>query len=130
MPQMFSNAVAYEEVMGRWSRHLATLFLDFAGVGDAERVLDVGCGTGSLVQGILERTRGTRVVGIDPAEAFVDYARARFAHSRASFDRGSALKLPYLDASFDRSLSLLVFQFLQQPGVAASEMRRVTRAGG
>jgi SAM-dependent methyltransferase len=127
---MFSNAIAYEEVMGRWSSRLAELFLDFAKVGDADRVLDVGCGTGSLVKIILERTRRARVVGIDPAEAFVDYARTRFPDSRASFDCGSALALPYPDASFDRSLSLLVFQFLQQPGSAASEMRRVTRIGG
>jgi SAM-dependent methyltransferase len=130
MTQMFSNAIAYEAVMGRWSSRLAALFLDFAKVGDADRVLDVGCGTGSLVKGILERTQRARVVGIDPAEAFVDYGRARFPDSRATFDCGSALKLPYPDASFDRSLSLLVFQFLAQPGIAASEMRRVTRPGG
>ena len=130
MTQMFSNAAAYEEMMGRWSSRLAALFLDFAGVGDAERVLDVGCGTGSLVGSILERTQRARVVGIDPVEAYVDYSRSRFPDPRASFDCGSAFNLPYPDASFDRSLSLLVFQFLKQPGMAASEMRRATRAGG
>lgn len=127
---MFSDAAAYEAMMGRWSSRLAALFLDFAQVGDADRVLDVGCGTGSLVNGILERTRRARVVGIDPAEAFVEFARARFAGARATFDCGSAFHLPYPDASFDHSLSLLVFQFLKQPGAAAAEMRRVTRSGG
>jgi len=127
---MFSDAIAYEEMMVRWSSRLAGLFLDFAEVGDADNVLDVGCGTGSLVKGILERTRRAHVVGIDPAEPFIDYARASLPVSRASFDCGSALNLPYPDASFDRSLSLLVFQFLKQPGIAASEMRRVTRRGG
>jgi SAM-dependent methyltransferase len=127
---MFSDAIAYEAMMGRWSRRLAALFLDFAEIGDADRVLDVGCGTGSLVKGILERTQRARVVGIDPVQAFVDFCRARFPDSRASFECGSAFKLPYPDASFDRSLSLLVFQFLKQPGTAASEMRRVTRTGG
>jgi SAM-dependent methyltransferase len=130
MTRMFANAIAYEAMMGRWSSRLATLFLDFAKVGDADRVLDVGCGTGSLVGGILDRAQRARVVGIDPAEAFVDYARTRFPASRASFDCGSASKLPYADASFDHSLSLLVFHFLEQPGTAASEMRRVTRTGG
>ena len=130
MTPMFSDAIAYEAMMGRWSSRLAALFLDFAEVGDADRVLDVGCGTGSLVQGVLERAQHARVVGIDPAEAFVDYARSRFRGSRATFDCGSALALPYPDAAFDCSLSLLVFQFLKQPGTAASEMRRVTRTGG
>lgn len=127
---MFSDAIAYEAVMGRWSSRLATLFLDFAELGDPGRVLDVGCGTGSLVKGILERTRRARVVGIDPVQSFIEYGRARFPDLRASFDCGSALDLPYADASFDCSLSLLVFQFLKRPAAAASEMRRVTRTGG
>jgi SAM-dependent methyltransferase len=67
---------------------------------------------------------------IDPLRRLSITARARFTDSRASFDCGSALYLPYPNASFDRCLSLLVFQFLKQPGVAASEMRRVTRASG
>lgn len=127
---MFSDAAAYEAMMGRWSRRLAVPFLDFAKVGDAERVLDVGCGTGSLVEAILEKTRRARVVGIDPAEGAVAYARTRIPDPRASFDCGSAFELPYADATFDCSLSLLVLHLLKQPGTAAAEMRRVTRAGG
>jgi ubiquinone/menaquinone biosynthesis C-methylase UbiE len=100
---MFSNAIAYEEMMGRWSSHLAPLFLDFAKVGDADRILDVGCGTGSLVGTILERTQRARVVGIDPAAPFLDYGRSRFPDGRATFDRGSAFRLPCPDASFDHS---------------------------
>ncbi len=39
----------YELQMGRWSRRLAEPFLDFAGpLGKGERILDLGCGTGSL----------------------------------------------------------------------------------
>src|SRR5688572_27846937 len=130
MAQMFANAVAYEEMMGRWSKRLAALFLDFARIGDAHKILDVGCGTGSLVQSILDRTRRAQIVGIDPAQALIDYSRAHFPDARVTFDFGSALKLPYPDASFDHALSLLVFQFLQQRGTAAYEMRRVTRARG
>jgi hypothetical protein len=38
----------YEQLMGHWSQRLARLFIDFTGVADGERILDVGCGTGSL----------------------------------------------------------------------------------
>ena len=47
------DAAAYEQVMGRWSRRLAPLFIDFAGVGEGERLIDVGCGTGSLAFALL-----------------------------------------------------------------------------
>jgi len=130
MADMFANATAYENMMGRWSKRLAPLFLDFAHIGDADRILDVGCGTGSLVQIISDRLKRAHIVGIDPAQPSIDYSRARFSDSRITFDCGSALKLPYADVSFAHALSLLVFQFLTGPAVAASEMRRVTRPGG
>ena len=43
------DAAVYERSMGRWSRRLAPGFYEFAHIGDAPRVLDVGCGTGSLL---------------------------------------------------------------------------------
>ena len=42
------NAAGYEQLMGRWSQRLARPFIEFAGVEDGEKILDVGCGTGSL----------------------------------------------------------------------------------
>ena len=46
---MFRNAESYERLMGRWSRRLAPLLIGFGGLSDGDRVLDVGCGTGSLI---------------------------------------------------------------------------------
>ena len=50
MPSMFNarDADNYERLMGRWSRRLAPLFIDHAGIADGENVIEVGCGTGSL----------------------------------------------------------------------------------
>ncbi|MGA8379527.1 MAG: hypothetical protein WB710_00175, partial [Stellaceae bacterium] len=50
MPSMFNarDAANYERLMGRWSRRLAPLFIEHAGLRDGETVLEVGCGTGSL----------------------------------------------------------------------------------
>lgn len=130
MAEMFADAVAYEELMGRWSTHLAPLFASFAKVSDGGRVLDVGCGTGSLTRTLADLTRRSEIVGVDPVQPFIEHARARLTVPRITFDRGSALDLPYPDASFAYTLSLLVLHFIPQADRAAHEMRRVTRPEG
>lgn len=65
--KMFSNADAYEVNMGRWSQQLAPLFIEFAGIRDGDRMLDVGCGTGSLSLALAGATRRSEIVGIDPS---------------------------------------------------------------
>ena len=126
----FSNAQAYDRHTGRFSRPLAGQFIDFSGVKDGERLLDIGCGTGSLAFTAAALTRRSEIVGIDPSASFIEYARSRTNDPRLSFEIGNALSLPYPDGSFDKCLSLLVIQFIQDVRRAVSEMRRVTRQGG
>lgn len=130
MAAMFVNAAAYEKYMGRWSVQLAPLFANFVKVNDGGKILDVGCGTGSLVKILADRTQKSQIAGIEPSQAFVDYARSRFSDPRISVDRGSAFDLPFADDTFDNSLSLLVFHLIPHPDKAAMEMRRVTRPSG
>ena len=130
MADMFANARAYEARMGRWSARLAPLFVHFAQITDGGRVLDVGCGTGSLVRTVVAMTHQSAIVGIDPAQPFLEYARTQVADPQITFDRGNALDLPYPAEAFDYTLSLLVLMFIPHPEQAAGEMRRVTRPGG
>jgi ubiquinone/menaquinone biosynthesis C-methylase UbiE len=65
------NAEAYEQVMGRWSRRLAPLLIRFGGLADGDRVLDVGCGTGSLTFAVPEIADVASVAGIDQSGAYV-----------------------------------------------------------
>lgn len=130
MGDMFSDALAYEGLMGRWSLRLAPLFAGFSKVTDGGRVLDVGCGTGSLVRTVAGMTRRSKIVGIDPAAPFIEYARAQVVDTRLSFEVGSALDIPYPPESFAYTLSLLVLHFIPEPEKAAKEMRRVTCRGG
>lgn len=130
MAEKFANADAYERLMGRWSARLAPLFVAFARLRGGNRVLDVGCGTGSLTRALADLPGQPAVAGIDPAQPFIDYCRQRHADTRFAFDCGNAMALPYPDDAFDHALSLLVFMFIPQPEKAAAEMRRVTRADG
>ena len=127
---MFEVAEAYEVMMGRWSRQLAPLFVEFAGVRDGERVLDVGCGTGSLSATLVRVTGASKIVGIDPSKGFIEYARTLVTDSRVTFELGDAQELPYADGSFDRCMALLIVHFVPDAPKAANEMRRVTRKGG
>ncbi|MGH7322223.1 MAG: class I SAM-dependent methyltransferase [Candidatus Rokuibacteriota bacterium] len=128
--RMFSNAEAYERLMGRWSQRLAVQLLEFAGVRDGDRVLDVGSGTGSLALATAAATRRSEVVGIEPTVAFVEYARARTTDARLRFEVGDAQDLPYSEAAFDRTLACLVLMFVPDAPRAVAEMRRVTRPAG
>lgn len=116
--------------MGRWSKRLAPLFLDFAGINDGERVLDVGCGTGSLTFAITERSNIGSIEAIDFEEQFVEALRQKSNDPRIVARQGDACALFFEDQQFDRALSLLVLHFVSDPAKAISEMRRVVRPGG
>ncbi len=124
------DAAQYEQMMGRWSRELAALFIEFVGVRDGEKVLDVGCGTGSLTYALLDRAGGLRITGIDQAPVFLDAARAKPKAASIRFEQADATALPFEDASFDRALSLLVLHFVPESERALAEMRRVVKPGG
>jgi SAM-dependent methyltransferase len=123
---MFSEGDGYERFMGRWSRRLALLFVTFAGVTEGDRVLDVGSGTGALsaAAGAVE---SVQVKGIEPSQAFVRYAQE---HTEGRFEVGDALALPFPDDAFDRTLSMLVLNFVPDAAAALQQMIRVTRPGG
>jgi SAM-dependent methyltransferase len=130
-PNMFGNAEAYERFMGRWSRLVAPRLVDFSDLPEGGRVLDVGSGTGALAFAIAERKVGVRVLGIDPSEEYAAYATRRNPFpDRTGFEVGDAQRMRFSDASFDAALSLLVFNFIPDPGKALAELRRVTRPGG
>lgn len=120
----------YELQMGRWSRRLAPLLVDFAGVTNADRVLDVGCGTGNLAVCLVGHPTIGSVCGIDLSPVYIEHAKHGNDDSRLSFEVGDACALPFADACFDHSLSLLALQFTPDVNLAVREMRRVTRPGG
>src|SRR5918996_2851353 len=130
MTAMWTEAEAYEQLMGRWSRKLAPLLIEFAGVQDGDRVLDVGCGTGALTRTLLERMPHSEVVGVDMSSTFIEHGRQQLINPRVSLEVGDAQTLPYPNADFDKCLSLLVLNFVPDAPQAAGEMCRVTRPGG
>jgi SAM-dependent methyltransferase len=128
--KMFSMSSGYELYMGRWSRLLAPAYVEFAGVRDGQRVLDVGTGTGALASALEAATRSSEIVGIDPSAGFIEFAKKNAKSGRARFETGDAQALQLGDASFDQTMALLVMNFIPDHQKAVAEMRRVTRPGG
>lgn len=126
----FDDSPAYERAMGRWSRAVAPVFLQWLAPPANARWLDVGCGTGILAHTLLELCSPAAVTGIDSAVAQVEQASRGPAAGRASFEVGDARRLPFPNKSFDIVTSALVLNFIPQRQQALAEMRRVARAGG
>ena len=128
---MFEDAQAYERFMGRWSSALAPQFVDFTGLPDTGQVLDVGSGTGALTFSIARLRAHCQVTGVDPSEQYVGYATSRNPFpDRVAFRVGDGQELVFADATFENTLSLLVFNFIPDTKRALREVGRVTRPGG
>jgi SAM-dependent methyltransferase len=121
-------AESYECYMGRYSRPLAPLFADFAGVRPGMRVVDVGCGPGPLAEALAERIGLERVAAADPSAPFATACAARIPG--AEVRQAHAERLPWPEGSFDAALAQLVVNFMRDPVAGVSEMRRVVRPGG
>jgi SAM-dependent methyltransferase len=125
------DADNYEKLMGRWSRRLAPIFIEHSGIADGEEILEIGCGTGSLTFTLPEAARLAGLTAIDHSEIYLAAAKAKNRDPRIHLEQGDGCALRFADASFDRSLSMLVLpSVVPQPEQMVAEMRRVTRPGG
>jgi SAM-dependent methyltransferase len=104
-------------------------FLDFVGAADGQRVLDLGCGTGSLTFALARRADVRSIYGLDYSAAYVDYANRRNSDTRIKFLAGDACAIPFANGAFDEVLSVLMLHFVPQAEQAVTEMRRVARSG-
>lgn len=130
--QLATEGEAYEPLTGRWSRQVAPRFLDSIDAGRGGRWLDVGCGTGALIQAILDAETPKEVVGVDPSSAYIAYARRQIADPRVRYEVGDARALPVASNQYDAVVSGLVINVLPAGGqmAAAREMTRAARQGG
>jgi ubiquinone/menaquinone biosynthesis C-methylase UbiE len=97
------------------------------------RLLDVGCGPGSITLDLAAAVAPGEVVGIDLRPEVIAQARAAAAErgtANVRFEVGSAYDLPFPDASFDAAFAHMVLIHLREPVRALAEVRRVLRPGG
>ncbi len=104
-----------------------------AELAGAQRVLEIGCGTGNLAIRAKKSHPSIDVIGSDPDPLALRRARRKaFRLSGIRFERGYAQRLPYGDGEFDRVLSSMMLHHLDSDAktAAAAEIFRVLRPGG
>lgn len=126
----FLDGAAYETMMGAWSRLVGLKFLGWMSPRPGLSWLEVGCGNGAFTELIAETCAPKELVGIDPAEPQLTFARERPGVRHAVFLKGYASALPFGDGAFDATVSALVLFFVPDPAQALMEMVRVTRTAG
>lgn len=108
--------------------------LEQAQIERTHQVLEIGCGTGTLLTRLKHRYPDATAIGLDPDPKALARARrkAEAAGLSIQFDEGFADRLPYPVGSFDRVLSSFMFHHLSSEAKAKTmhEVRRVLRAGG
>jgi ubiquinone/menaquinone biosynthesis C-methylase UbiE len=129
-PEAYERKAAVE-FLGQRKRAYDRL-VTLAEIGSGDRVLDIGCGTGYLCRRAAAVTGPTgAVVGVDPSEPMVEYAR-RVSPAWCAYQKAPGDHVDAADASFDAVLSSLAIHHVPQDRQAATfaEMFRVLRPGG
>jgi len=97
------------------------------------RLLDCGCGPGSITVDLAQAVAPGEVIGIDLREDALAQGRALASDrgiANVTFQTASIYQLPYPDGSFDVTFACAVIQHLGAPLTALQEMRRVLKPGG
>lgn len=94
-----------------------------------DNVLDVGCGTGPVIELLSKKYPEKHFVGLDITPAMIEVAQSKRL-SNAEFIVGDAENLPFGDGSFDAVLCANSFHHYPNPGAFLREAHRVLRPGG
>jgi ubiquinone/menaquinone biosynthesis C-methylase UbiE len=130
LQDVWAAGSTYEGFMGRWSRQLAPLFASWLQVPAGAHWLDVGCGTGAMTDAISREAEPTSVLGCDPAESFIEFARRHTPHRHASFAVAGSGGLPRRAGGYGCVTSLFALNFLPDPVAGLREMRDLAAPGG
>jgi ubiquinone/menaquinone biosynthesis C-methylase UbiE len=109
---------------------VAAFFLPFIKPG--MRLLDIGCGPGSITAGLAQRVEPAETIGIDPSPSVIEAAKslAKAKAKHLTFEVGNIYECRFANETFDAVFAHQVLQHLRQPVDALRQMRALLKAGG
>jgi ubiquinone/menaquinone biosynthesis C-methylase UbiE len=120
------------EYDAKWSFYVETTTretLARLNLGPEDRLLDVGCGTGTLLHQLSRSYPGARLSGVDPVPEMLAVAHQRLP-AEIELREGWAERLPFPDERFNVVVSCNMFHYIRKPAAALREMERVLSPGG
>jgi ubiquinone/menaquinone biosynthesis C-methylase UbiE len=127
----------FYDLVQRWlvgDVHFKRRLIEQARIEAGQKVVDLGCGTGTLAIMVKQAHPQAEVSGLDADPQMLKVATAKAARAGAAvkFERGMTFSLPFPDASVDRVLSSLMIHHLKTPDKerTAQEIQRVLKPGG
>ena len=123
-----------------WTHEIRAYLFDRIGLTQSDLVLEVGCGTGSILTELRDREKSiadqsykrinacAKILGLDLDPEFLQFARAHLVD--IPLIGGDAYHLPFKRAAFNHTFCHFLLLWVKDPHVVISEMRRVTKPGG
>lgn len=123
--------IACQSMLDRVLAPVTRSIIETAAPRASERVLDIGCGCGSLCHDVAELVGGSgRVVGLDISRPMVDHARKTSDRSHVDFVAGDAQTHELEPASFDAAISRFGVMFFRDSVAAFGNVARALAPGG
>lgn len=124
-------ARVYDCLWARYMNQTLPVVERTADVTSGERVLDLGCGTGALLERIARHTTDAELVGVDLSRGMVEHARHKLKTvSEFRIEQVDAHDLPFDDGSFDAVVCASTFHYFTDPSAVLEEVHRVLRPEG
>ena len=92
-------------------------------------IIEAGCGTGHVLEGIAKNIKTSNLIGIDPLEWWLDKAKKRL-QNKAKLIKGFAEDLPFESKSVDVAICTEVIEHVIDPSVVLKELKRVIKNNG
>jgi ubiquinone/menaquinone biosynthesis C-methylase UbiE len=131
----FHSLTRFYDPLLQWvmqEQRFKELLVEQANIGQAHRVLDVGCGTGTLTRMLKHKYPGATITGLDIDPAILAIAQRKAASLAIHWTCAAATEVPFPNSSYDRVVTSLVLHHLptKSKQKALAEIYRILRPSG